>query len=271
MDTSWSPVPWVKGYGRAFVFQGAFEITPLTRVARFLHYPDDHRVGIFENGTVRIEHAEDGSVVAESRNHRRTFDGFARCRRWSVLDALYFFGYALTHYHAVPFTLSEGRLVSATRSGSGSAALDILTIEFPSDVPTHRPRQRFYIDARGRIVRHDYHSQIIGFLARDAHFGDARHSAAASPSRSSAMCPCDAAQFHYATNGRAFPSVIQCPRCTIDAELSGQGVSYDSARPSCGVPSAGGTGTARASDVPDVVARVCATHVACSSERSSSA
>ena len=41
---------------------------------------------------------DSGRTIAESRAHRRTFRGLSKQRRWSPLDALYFFGYALARF-----------------------------------------------------------------------------------------------------------------------------------------------------------------------------
>lgn len=163
-------VPWLKGAGKTFPLPSVFEITPHARVARFVGYPDPERVGIFENGTVRIERVGDGAVVARSEAHRRTFDWRARMRRWEPLDALYFFGYALTHYHSLPFTLSEGRLIRVRTSGTLANRITVLDVELPSGLPTHCRRQQFYFDSLGQIVRHDYYAEIIGVWARGAHY-----------------------------------------------------------------------------------------------------
>src|SRR5687768_17528827 len=97
-------LPFVKGNGRTFGLPSSFEIEPHERRARFVGYPDAEHVGVFENGAVRLER-RDGTTLASSPDHRRTFRGLGKNRRWAPLDALYFFGYALTHYHALPFTL----------------------------------------------------------------------------------------------------------------------------------------------------------------------
>jgi hypothetical protein len=162
-------MPFLKGNGRTFGLPASFEIEPHERRARFVGYPDAEHVGVFDNGDVRLER-RDGAAAVRSADHRRSFHGLAKHRRWAPLDALYFFGYALTHYHALPFTLMEGRLVSARSTRSGDGALSVLDVELPSDLPTHCARQQFYFDERGRLVRHDYVAEIIGFWARGAHF-----------------------------------------------------------------------------------------------------
>lgn len=161
-------VPFVKGMGRTFRLPAAFEIEPHERRALFFDYPDADHLGVFDNGTVRLQRC-DGSAVAKDARHRDTFRGLAKNRRWGALDALYFFGYALTHYHALPFTLIEGRVVSAS-IGSGRDAPSVLELELPADLPTHCRRQRFYFDQSGRLVRHDYVAEIVGYWARGAHF-----------------------------------------------------------------------------------------------------
>ena len=163
-------LPWLKGAGRTFPIPAAFEVMPSEGVTRFVSYPDDRHVGIFEDGRVRIERIHDGRVVSEAATHRESFRGLAKYRRWAPLDALYFFGYALTHYHSLPFSLVDARLVAATAAGGQGQGLDSLEVDLPAGLHTHCRRQTFYFDATGQIVRHDYHAEIVGWWARGAHF-----------------------------------------------------------------------------------------------------
>jgi hypothetical protein len=162
-------LPAIKGVGSTFPLPARIEVWPHEQRARFAGYPDADHVGWFDTVDVRIERAAGDRVTAESRDHRATFRGFARNRRWSPLDALYFFGYALCHYHSLPFTLAEGRLVRASVVGRRDQPLHALEIELPPDVPTHCRRQTFYFDGRGRLTRHDYTADIVGSWARGAH------------------------------------------------------------------------------------------------------
>ena len=162
-------VPWLKGVGRTFPLPALFEVDPHERVARFVSYPDPEHVGVFEDGSVRLE-CLDGRIMTESHAHRATFRGFRKARRWGPLDALYFFGYALTHYHSLPFSLLDARLVQASTTKTSDGAHDVLDVELPADLPTHGRRQRFFFDAAGRLTRHDYPAEIVGFWARGAHF-----------------------------------------------------------------------------------------------------
>ncbi|HKO47991.1 MAG TPA: hypothetical protein VJV79_09725 [Polyangiaceae bacterium] len=163
-------LPRLKGVGYSFRLPTAFEIAPHERWIRFIGYPDQDHDGVFDNGVVRLERRGTREVVAIAENHRQSFCGLAKYRRWSPLDALYFFGYALTHYHALPFTLLDGRLIATASTGARANAMSALEIELPEDLPTHCRRQRFYFDRDGRLVRHDYHSEIVGIWARGAHF-----------------------------------------------------------------------------------------------------
>jgi hypothetical protein len=162
-------LPWVKGVGNTFPLPRLFEISPHERRTRFLDYPDDEHTGIFENGAVRIERSDGGEVVIAEEHHRQSFRGFAAHRRWRPIDALYFFGYALSHYHALPFTLFDARLVKIT-AASPRNPLDVLDVELPADLPTHCRRQTFYFDKAGQLTRHDYHAEVVGIWARAAHF-----------------------------------------------------------------------------------------------------
>jgi hypothetical protein len=163
-------LPWMKGVGKTFPLPTAFEIAPHEQRTRFVGYPDPEHVGIFDNGAVRIERSSDSSVVTRTENHRRTFAFPANARRWSPLDALYFFGYALTHYHSLPFSLPLGRLLRVSTSGTKLDRLTVLDVELPFDLHTHSRRQSFHFDRLGKLVRHDYHAEIVGFSARAAHY-----------------------------------------------------------------------------------------------------
>jgi len=142
---------------------------PHERLARFLNYPDAEHVRVFDNGAVRIERSETNETVVRADDQRSSFR-LAINRRWTPLDALYFFGYALTHYHSLPISLFDARLIRAREIGSRSAPLSLLDVELPADLPTHCRRQSFYFDREGRLARHDYHAEIVGLWARGAHF-----------------------------------------------------------------------------------------------------
>ena len=89
-------------------------------------FPHDHRTVLHDYpdgaGNAASSHAgavqfstPDGAIVESSLDHRRSFRGVRKWRRWSPADALYFFGYALTHYQGLPFTLADARPLGLSR------------------------------------------------------------------------------------------------------------------------------------------------------------
>jgi hypothetical protein len=163
-------VPWSKGNGRTFRLPAYAEIEPQIARATFFDYPRAGERGVFDAGRVALGDAP----LAE---HRGTFRGLAKLRRWRPLDALYFFGYALTHYHAMPWTLRDAEPLALRRTGRGNGRRAgnneggfALTVRFPPTLHTHSPVQTVYFAPDGLIVRHDYVADIVGSLARGAHF-----------------------------------------------------------------------------------------------------
>jgi hypothetical protein len=150
-------VPRLKGVGRTFKLPATIDVQPARALAIFHDYPQEGSQGIFAAGRVALGR----DTPAE---HRASFGGARKWRRWSALDALYFFGYALTHYHAVPFILADAGL----RAWDGQRR--ILTVRFPPSVHTHCAVQSFHFDESGLILRHDYVAEIVGSWARGAHF-----------------------------------------------------------------------------------------------------
>lgn len=158
-------VPWAKGNGRTFGLPSRAELEPQIARATFFDYPRAGERGVFEAGRVALGDAP----LAERRGRYR---GLGKLRRWQPLDALYFFGYALSHYHAMPWTLRDAEplaLRSTGRHGSDDAGF-ALTVRFPPSLHTHCPVQTVYFAPDGLIVRHDYVADIVGSLARGAHF-----------------------------------------------------------------------------------------------------
>ncbi len=157
----------LKGYRRTFPAPCEFEVFPHECATVFHGYPDERHRGRFVDGSVSIEDIDGRDVPLQSVNHRRTFDGLSKYRRWSPLDALYFFGYALWHYHVLPFTLGGAHLVRVLRCRGIPEGIDVI---FPDGVHTHCGRQQFFFGSDGRIVRHDYVADVIGAWTRGAHF-----------------------------------------------------------------------------------------------------
>jgi hypothetical protein len=158
-------IPRMKGAGKTFPVPGRVLVRPSVGAAIFQDYPTPGTQGHFDGGAIWLEDPA-GRRHTGAANHRTSFTGWNKWRRWEALDALYFFGYAVTHYHALPFTLPEGRLVRHRARADG----DTLTIDLPAALHTHSRRQTFHFDPEGLIRRHDYVADIVGWWARGAHF-----------------------------------------------------------------------------------------------------
>jgi hypothetical protein len=160
-------LPELKGVGRTFPLPSRIEVWPHAAVAVFHDYPVAGRRGVFSRGEVQLV---EGTTILEARARPRdTFAGLRKLRRWSPIDALYFFGYALTHYHSLPFSLGEATPLRVVRARSGGRRLAGVEVQLPADLHTHCRRQAFFFDDEGLLRRHDYVADIIGWFARGAH------------------------------------------------------------------------------------------------------
>ncbi len=162
-------VPWIKGNGRTFRLPARAEIEPHEGGAVFFDYPAPGARGTFARGALTLTDAR-AAVVASTENARPSFRGLRKLPRWSAAGALYFFGYALTHYHALPFTLGRGRPLGIHRVGYDGRRLTGVEVELPPELHTHSRRQTFYFEEDGLLRRHDYVADIVGPWARGAHF-----------------------------------------------------------------------------------------------------
>lgn len=136
-------------------------------------FPESGVRGVFDRGAARLERG-DGEVIASRSEPRGAFfgrPGLRRNFRWDPLDATYFAGYAMWNYLSFPLLLSrpdvEVREISPWRSDGEE--LRRLEVDFPESMDTHSPRQTFYFDAAGRLVRHDYVAEVVGGWAKAAH------------------------------------------------------------------------------------------------------
>ena len=130
-------------------------------------YPVAGQRGVFSAGQVQIL---DGALILEARAEpRASFAGRRRGRSWSALDALYFFGYALAHYHSLPFSLAAARPLTLRAARSGGRALLGVEVELPPGLHTHSHQQMFFFDGEGLLRRHDYVADVIGWWASGAH------------------------------------------------------------------------------------------------------
>ncbi len=162
-------VPAFKGLDRTFPLPPRVVVRPRDQETEFVDYPTAGSRGLYARGEVRLVDA-DGKTTVHETAHRKTFRGLAKYRRWAPIDALYFFGYALAHYHAMPFTLGEGQCLGYHRARLGKEVLEGVVVRLPASLHTHNERQVFYFDSTGVLRRHDYVAEVIGLWARAAHF-----------------------------------------------------------------------------------------------------
>ncbi len=163
-------VPRIKGLGRTFPRMGRCTVDPRRRRMVAHDYPAPGSETVFDRG--RVTTVDAGSEPAfEHEDHRLRFEGLAKLRRWSALDATYFFGYALTHYLSLPFSLAEADVVDH-RHRPGAPLPDRMTVRYPAGSHTHGPIEHVHFDASGLLRRHDYHAEILGPGTHGAHGSD---------------------------------------------------------------------------------------------------
>jgi hypothetical protein len=154
-------VPWVKGLHRTFPPPSAVDVRPHERRVRFLDYPETGDVTLYDSGRVNTN---DAPSVANAR-HRATFGPLRKWRRWSALDAAYFFGYSFIEYTTLPFRLVDHEPMDARRTPRGVE----LWYRFPRGTDTHSEIQGFFFDDSGLLLRHDYRAEIMGSVFNGAH------------------------------------------------------------------------------------------------------
>ena len=164
-------LPSAKGAGKTFPVPSRAEIWPRESVAVLHDFPSGGARGVFSSGHLQLLD-DRGQVREEATNHRDSFVGWRRYRRWTPLDALYFFGYALTHYHTLPFTLVDAVPLRLRSGRVGGLPLRGVEARIPPLVHTHSSVQTFYFAEDGLLRRHDYVAEVVGTWARGAHFWD---------------------------------------------------------------------------------------------------
>ena len=162
-------VPALKGAQRTFPRPSQIQVFPHEQRVVFDDYPARGHRGVYTAGAVQLLDPG-GAVIESSPDHRRSFRGLRKWRRWSPADALYFFGYALTHYQGLPFTLADARPLGLCEVRCAGQRLTGVDVELPAALHTHSRRQSFYFDDEGLLRRHDYVADIVGWMARGAHF-----------------------------------------------------------------------------------------------------
>lgn len=147
----------LKGLHRSFSAPSCITVEPHQRRLVVHGLPTPDRELVFDRGRVG-----DGPLDHRARLIARPW------ARWSPEDATYFFGYAITHYLALPFSLASAEIIEHVHR-PGRAWPDRLTVRYGPGAHTHGTYERFHFDATGLLVRHDYHAEVLGPGAHGAH------------------------------------------------------------------------------------------------------
>lgn len=146
-------------------------VTLMARQGRaILHdYPVAGHDCVFDNGRV-AEVMTGHAPVFDHDDYRKVMLSVSRFRRpWTILDAVYFFGYAMTHYASLPFSLPgvKVRGLKVQQSGDWRTRIDF---EYPAGSHTHSQHETIYFDQSNLLVRHDYCPEVSSPIARAANF-----------------------------------------------------------------------------------------------------
>ena len=126
-------------------------------------FPKPDQYSVFAPDRVAIM-TDDGNLVGERTQPRRSFAGHTSTTPWDVFHVIYFGGYANWEYLTTPFSFKmpgfqAEELPSWEEDGELWRRLKVL---FPQDVPTHSTKQTFYFDKNLLLRRQDYNTRVIG-------------------------------------------------------------------------------------------------------------
>ncbi|GAA4492516.1 hypothetical protein [Gluconacetobacter tumulicola] len=123
----------------------------------------ENRRSHFTPDRVSLE-SEDGTVLEELLDPRKSFSDHTLQTPWSDLQLAYFAGCAMWTYFNVPFLLAwpgvETEELEPWPTESGKWRR--LAVSFPADIATHSTVQTLYFDSEGLLKRHDYDVEIAG-------------------------------------------------------------------------------------------------------------
>jgi hypothetical protein len=163
-------LPWLKGYGRSFQLGRSLTTFPKAGRTEWREESGKPSLAIFERGDVRLLDPSTGHVTRESRDHRRSFRGLRKARRWDAVDAHYFFGYAFASYGALPFVLPSVPFLGTTFCRWRGERMSGVRVQFPAEAQVHSREQAYFFDEDGLLRRNDYVADVIGSWAVGAHF-----------------------------------------------------------------------------------------------------
>lgn len=158
-------IPFLLGIGRSFPKPTTIRVEPHERRTTFHAVGESGSDVVYERGAVTIN----GKRL---ENYRRNFKGLRKIRIFSMADAAYFFGYALSDYLSYPFSLADQSIIATKDLPNG---VQRVVVEFPKNADTHSRIQAFHFDSTGLLFRHDYRADILGpFFCGSQHYQDYR-------------------------------------------------------------------------------------------------
>jgi hypothetical protein len=158
-----------RGVGRNFPMPDLVTIMPRHHMLVLHDYAGKGRDCVYDNGKVAVVAASEKPVF-EADNYRTVMMSVSRLGRpWNTLEATYFFGYAMTHYGSLPFSL-QGVEVLAMKTRTTGDWRTRIDFRYPEGSHTHSPIETMYFDASDLLVRHDYRPEVSSPVARAANF-----------------------------------------------------------------------------------------------------
>ena len=125
--------------------------------------------GVLEQADVYLEDQE-GRILDARQDARDYFPGGRRLFVWDDLDMAYFANYAFWNYFTFPMLLLNADIIWQ------ETGENCLQATFPDAIPTHSRVQSFYFDLdNGRLLQHNYTTEVIGGFAKAAHVIAAHH------------------------------------------------------------------------------------------------
>jgi hypothetical protein len=161
-------LPWFKGYGRTFQLASALTTFPKEGRTEW-HEPGAPASVVYCRGDMDIRDPDVDGGRRQSLQHRRTFRGLRKLRRWTVVDAHYFFGYAFASYAAVPFVLPNLIYQGPAAGVWRGEHLEGVRVRYPPGADVHSPTQSYLFEAGGLLRRNDYVADVVGSWAVGAH------------------------------------------------------------------------------------------------------
>jgi hypothetical protein len=124
-------------------------------------FPEKGKRGIYQDGKVWIQ-TDAGTMVEELPTPRTAYEGHERRTPWNNLQYLYFIGYAFWNYFTMPFLLaSDGVECEEVEPWEENGQKwRVLKATFDDAIDTHCAVQKFYIDDKGMVQRHDYFTDV---------------------------------------------------------------------------------------------------------------